>query len=241
MSSDHHTSSRLDSAGFTLIELLIVISIIALLIAILLPALAKARRSATDITCGNHLHQFGIAHATFGTDNKGEYPEGVDPGKWAFGHFEDDGGPASEQRGEGQLVGIGELLQNDLLVLDVMYCPYRTFFNESRHWRFKNPDGSINPGSTYFGYMSLAKYKPTEFPQAEEVVAQDMESGSDKLLAADISVRLPGQSDPFVWYAHRLDNQGLGGYSLYNDGSTTYRLDSELEYQFTKVGREFYW
>ena len=132
-------------------------------------------------------------------------------------------------------------LQNDLLTLHVLYCPYRTFFDEDKHWRFKNPDGSINPGNTYFGYMALANYKPTEFPAAEDVVAQDMESSSDTLLAADISVRLPGNADPFIWYAHRLDNKGLGGYSLYNDGSTTYRQDQNLEYQFTKAGREFYW
>ena len=60
--------------GFTLIELLVVISIIALLVGILLPALGAARRAALDIQCKNQLRQFGIAFTAFATDNKDTLP-----------------------------------------------------------------------------------------------------------------------------------------------------------------------
>ncbi len=64
--------------GFTLIELLVVISIIALLVGILLPALGAARRSALDIKCKNQLRQFGIAFMAYATDNRDTLPASLD-------------------------------------------------------------------------------------------------------------------------------------------------------------------
>jgi prepilin-type N-terminal cleavage/methylation domain-containing protein/prepilin-type processing-associated H-X9-DG protein len=59
--------------GFTLIELLVVISIISLLISILLPALAKARDSATSIKCASQLKQLAVAEHTYAEDNNDSF------------------------------------------------------------------------------------------------------------------------------------------------------------------------
>jgi prepilin-type N-terminal cleavage/methylation domain-containing protein/prepilin-type processing-associated H-X9-DG protein len=70
--------ARRRTGGFTLIELLVVVAIIALLIAILLPSLARARQQAQTLVCATNVRQISMGTITYATDNKGYIPRAYD-------------------------------------------------------------------------------------------------------------------------------------------------------------------
>lgn len=71
--------------GFSLIELLIVVAIIALLAAITLPGLARAREYAYFTSCKNNQRQIGIAFLLYASNNKGRVGHASRPNAWCPG------------------------------------------------------------------------------------------------------------------------------------------------------------
>lgn len=63
--------------GFTLVELLVVISIIALLMSVLMPALSRAREQARAMKCASSLKQMGLGWQMYADENDGYFPVGL--------------------------------------------------------------------------------------------------------------------------------------------------------------------
>jgi prepilin-type N-terminal cleavage/methylation domain-containing protein/prepilin-type processing-associated H-X9-DG protein len=83
MELNHELPNR---RGFTLIELLVVIAIIAILAALLLPALSAAKIRAQRILCVSNLHQWGMCYFLYGGDNQNSMPPGWLPADGSSGN-----------------------------------------------------------------------------------------------------------------------------------------------------------
>jgi prepilin-type N-terminal cleavage/methylation domain-containing protein/prepilin-type processing-associated H-X9-DG protein len=111
--------------AFTLIELLVVISIIAVLVGILLPALGAARRSAYKITCGQNQHQIGIALQAYAGDNDDRLAVNPKAGlDFARGYFGiNQATNAIYTQGTNQLIGLGMILDGYAEDNNIFFCP----------------------------------------------------------------------------------------------------------------------
>lgn len=88
-------SKAMKRNGFTLIELLVVIGIVGVLIAMLLPAMSRAREQSKTVKCASQLRQLGIALNNYATVNKWQLPA------WSGWHTVDGDGTGDDAPGDG--------------------------------------------------------------------------------------------------------------------------------------------
>ncbi|NNM84936.1 MAG: prepilin-type N-terminal cleavage/methylation domain-containing protein [Phycisphaerales bacterium] len=152
-------------SGFTLVELLVVISIIAILIALLLPALAKAKVLAGRIQCASNLRELGQALNEYDGSFQGQYP--TDNNNWPFGTVQQQNPTPNSYAPS----GFGLLFSTGIIKDPKMfYCPQPGFFSTQNvgsylgtyapNWSPQN-NGNYSPNQpnnlipwhgVYFGY-----------------------------------------------------------------------------------------
>jgi prepilin-type N-terminal cleavage/methylation domain-containing protein len=151
--------------GFTLVELLVVVSIIALLLAILLPSLGKARMIAIETACMSNLHQIGLASLSYETEEQ-RLPASVDELSARVG-----GGPSYPNTVRNGSDDIRELYE-DFMDVDDFNCPFIPKWSPS-----EATDDVINieyyVGGGYWGDGSGTAYtsrwcKTTETPKFDD-------------------------------------------------------------------------
>ena len=126
---------RITHRAFTLIELLVVISIIALLITLLLPAMEGARDAARVTGCANNQHQLLIALHTWGADNDGRFP----PGSGYSTNLPVT--PHRAARGTGDFFDV--LVPAYMVARNVWYCP-DGLITPDTGWQTSNLHSTIN-------------------------------------------------------------------------------------------------
>jgi len=184
--------------AFTLIELLVVIAIIAILAAMLLPALAAAKRKAQKINCTNNLKQVGLANRIWEGDNNDKYSTAVPATQGGASDWLAHSGTAANTptapKSGIYCPGMAYMvMSNELSASKILFCPsdnihstYATNFGWYTLMGITGPNPSTQQGGGGIGGISY-------FINADALEAnpQDVMTGDDNIGNQTTSISSP--------------------------------------------------
>ncbi|HOX59993.1 MAG TPA: prepilin-type N-terminal cleavage/methylation domain-containing protein [Candidatus Paceibacterota bacterium] len=236
---------RRPGTGFTLIELLVVIAIIAILAALLLPALAKAKDKAVKIQCTSNLKQWGVAVTMYAGDNREHFPanpttDGASGFAWMAMALNTNFYPAYLYQNRRGTTTVRRAKQ------DVIYCPtdewHRAVESEADRvnligyqylpGRDNHPVAWPDYNSDGLGEWVYRKKLGGPYRKAPVMIDKIQGTGRAPNLTWFGSTGVTSTSFPF---ANHRNTGGIsvGGNFLYEDGSVLWRKFSLTGYRTT--------
>jgi prepilin-type N-terminal cleavage/methylation domain-containing protein len=229
--------------AFTLIELLVVIAIIAILAAMLLPALAAAKKKATKIACVNNLKQVGLAFRIWEGDNNDTYPMGIAPNAGGPSCPSDlptvgtifKSGWAVADLGTYGASAVFQCMSNELSTPKIVFCGSD---NKSVATNFVSPT-SKPPGNfnnltvSYFVGRDATESNPQGFLTGDRSISDASKNATLAISNSVIAIGTNGAPN-LAWTAGMMhDKTGNIGLS---DGSVQSTTSSGLRSQTTTTG-----
>jgi prepilin-type N-terminal cleavage/methylation domain-containing protein len=237
-------------AGFTLIELLVVIAIIAILAALLLPALARAREAGQRTACLNNLRQVYIACAVYAGDNQ-DVLFSARPNNAAFTIWVqiclDPTAGISGVAGLPNYTAMAALAQTNLN-RTIWTCPNRPGFPIFQPGEGDQQDGSIANGQIVLGYQYFGGITYWNNPAGNMPSCSPIKTSTSKpwwVLAADTVMYVDGAwggSDagdaegPYAFVnmpSHSPNKRPAGGNEVFMDGSAGWQKFQTMYYLTT--------